>query len=433
MSQDLNGTLTAAATLSGNINTENTLTGSFGTSFGSADYNDLTNKPSINSVELTGNKTTSDLGIVIPAKTSDLTNDSGFITGNDLATVATTGNYNDLNHKPNLASVATSGDYNDLTNKPDLAEVATTGSYLSLTNTPSIPAAQVNSDWNAASGVAQILNKPTLATVATSGDYDDLTNKPTIPEAPVNSDWNAASGLAQILNKPNLATVATSGSYNDLTNRPALAAVATSGSYNDLTNRPALATVATTGDYDDLIDKPDLTLLAPKTDLADISITGTTNNTGSTISAGTFFYLNGELVRALTNIANGATLTVNTNYEVITAGGLNTNTFIEPITLSNFNSDLADHSGTQAFLINKKLVLITINVKFNTTTVSWTNICEFNSEEFLDAPFAALSSSSSDSKSTYAQCYYATNKGFLRANGVLSGIIYRGQIIIPIK
>jgi len=67
---------------------------------------------------------------------------------------------------------------------------------------PTIPAAQVNSDWNAVSGVSQILNKPT------------------IPAAQVNSDWNALSGLAAILNKPNLAAVATSGSYNDLINTP---------------------------------------------------------------------------------------------------------------------------------------------------------------------------------------------------------------------
>ena len=36
----------------------------------------------------------------------------------------------------------------------------------------------VNADWNASSGDAEILNKPTLF----SGDYDDLTNKPDIPE-----------------------------------------------------------------------------------------------------------------------------------------------------------------------------------------------------------------------------------------------------------
>jgi hypothetical protein len=40
-----------------------------------------------------------------------------------------------------LATVATSGSYNDLTGKPALAAVATTGSYSDLENTPTIPAA----------------------------------------------------------------------------------------------------------------------------------------------------------------------------------------------------------------------------------------------------------------------------------------------------
>jgi hypothetical protein len=35
-----------------------------------------------------------------------------------------------------------------------------------------------------------------------SGNYNDLTNQPTIPPAQVNSDWNASGGVAQILNKP---------------------------------------------------------------------------------------------------------------------------------------------------------------------------------------------------------------------------------------
>ena len=55
----------------------------------------------------------------------------------------------------------------------DLAAVATSGSYNDLSNKPTIPAAQVNADWGAASGVAQILNKPTLGTAAaqTVGDF----------------------------------------------------------------------------------------------------------------------------------------------------------------------------------------------------------------------------------------------------------------------
>lgn len=66
-----------------------------------------------------------------------------------------------------------------------------------------------------------------LATVATSGDYDDLENKPTIPAAQVQSDWNEAdsSAVDYIKNKPNLATVATSGSYTDLSNKPTIPTV----------------------------------------------------------------------------------------------------------------------------------------------------------------------------------------------------------------
>lgn len=43
-----------------------------------------------------------------------------------------------------------------------------------------------------------------LSTVATTGSYNDLSNKPTIPAAQVNADWNANSGVAKILNKPTI-------------------------------------------------------------------------------------------------------------------------------------------------------------------------------------------------------------------------------------
>jgi len=140
-----------------------------------------------------------------------------------------------------------------------LATVATSGDYDDLLNKPTIPSAQVNSDWNAVSGVAEILNKPSLATVATSGDYDDLLNKPTIPAAQVNSDWNANSGVAEILNKPSLATVATSGkasdvSYNNtgtsLTDSDVQSAI--SSLANNKADSSSLARVATTGESNDV-------------------------------------------------------------------------------------------------------------------------------------------------------------------------------------
>lgn len=58
-------------------------------------------------------------------------------------------------------------------------------------------------------------------------------------------------------------------------------------------------------------------------DLTSIKAVGSTNATGSTITKGTYFYLNGKLCLAKSDIANGATFTLNTNYEVVTAGGLN--------------------------------------------------------------------------------------------------------------
>lgn len=55
-------------------------------------------------------------------------------------------------------------------NSADLAEVATSGSYNDLTDKPTIPAAQVQSDWNEGdtTSKAYIKNKPTIPTVPTN-------------------------------------------------------------------------------------------------------------------------------------------------------------------------------------------------------------------------------------------------------------------------
>jgi hypothetical protein len=57
--------------------------------------------------------------------------------------------------------------------------------------------------------------------------------------------------------------------------------------------------------------------------LTNISINGNTNNTGSTITENTVFYLNGALAKAKQSIANGATLTLDTNYVLLPKGGFN--------------------------------------------------------------------------------------------------------------
>lgn len=86
----------------------------------------------------------------------------------------------------------------------------------------------------------------------------------TIAGAPdqVQPNWNATSGLGQILNKPVLSTVATTGRYADLTGTPMLSAVATSGAYGDISGTPQLSPVATSGAYADLTGTPTIPSVA---------------------------------------------------------------------------------------------------------------------------------------------------------------------------
>jgi hypothetical protein len=69
-----------------------------------------------------------------------------------------------------------------------IAAGATVGADWStnVSNKPTIPAAQVNSDWNSSTGLSQI------------------SNKPSIPAAQVQTDWNASSGIGVLLNKPTI-------------------------------------------------------------------------------------------------------------------------------------------------------------------------------------------------------------------------------------
>ena len=239
---NINSYLVPSGSLTGELSNSGTLTGqiAIGSGGGTSDYNDLTNKPQINSVTLSGNKTTADLNIsyndlddkpVIPAAqvNSDWNAESGVAEILNKPTIPTElDDLSDVNiNNPYQTDVLS---YDESSSKwinhpvsltvEGLSNVALStpfaGEVLKISSTSSSGTVWRSSKVN----YSEINNTPTLATVATSGDYDDLTNKPTIPDPQVNSDWNASSGVAEILNKPTLATVATSGSYNDLTDKP---------------------------------------------------------------------------------------------------------------------------------------------------------------------------------------------------------------------
>ena len=176
----------------------------------------------------------------VPTKVSQLQNDVGYLT-----------THQDISGKVDrseLAEVATSGDYNDLDNLPaipvlpDFATVALTGEYNDLLHKPTIPTVPTNvSAFNNDAGYLtahqsldnyytkqQIDNKGYLTEHQDiSGKVDKETGKGLSSndyttteknklagiaagaEVNVNADWNATAGDAEILNKPSIPVVPT--------------------------------------------------------------------------------------------------------------------------------------------------------------------------------------------------------------------------------
>lgn len=241
----------------------------------SGNYNNLENKPSINSVTLIGNKMPADLGLygannappypvksvnaktgevvltasdvnalpdttVIPTKTSDLTNDSGFLTSAPVSSVngktgAVVLNSSDVKALPNTTTYVSSVD----------------GSSGAVTTNAVKTTAQSLSDAQKTQARTNI----GAGTSSFSGNYGDLSNKPTIPSktsdltndsgfinasgAPVQSvdgdtgtvTTNAVKVVAQTLTEAQKGIARTnigagtssfSGDYGDLSNKPTI-------------------------------------------------------------------------------------------------------------------------------------------------------------------------------------------------------------------
>lgn len=204
-------------------------------------YNDLTDKPTI------------------PTKTSDLQNDSGFITGVAWA---------DVTGKPAFATVATTGDYDDLLNKPTIptktSDLTNDSGFItdsSISNCVEI--VDVTNGFPDATKTTEILANPSkyvihgtitissyvyhifasYAGYVTINGYTWMqvirvydTNNNTYVLKPYAFDYNGSTWMGplgylwgiswgNVFNKPTFATVATSGSYNDLSDKPTIPTV----------------------------------------------------------------------------------------------------------------------------------------------------------------------------------------------------------------
>ena len=88
---------------------------------------------------------TSSPTVPLPTNNTDVASkeyvDSVIPTGRpeELAPVATSGEYDDLTGRPALSAVATSGAYTDISGRPTLHAVSASGSYNDLGDKPSIP------------------------------------------------------------------------------------------------------------------------------------------------------------------------------------------------------------------------------------------------------------------------------------------------------
>ena len=139
--------------------------------------------PTFSAVSITGNLNVT--GTITTNNLSTLNIQNSQLVLNDNVSGVPTSNANIIVNRG--SSVDTEIRWNELNDRWEFTNDGTTyntfplptdyNNYTNLLNKPSIPAAQVQSDWTAISGIGVILNKPTLF----SGSYTDLTNQPNIP------------------------------------------------------------------------------------------------------------------------------------------------------------------------------------------------------------------------------------------------------------
>lgn len=120
----------------------------------------------------------------IPTKTSDLVNDSGFLTSIPIASASTLGGVKigsgiNIAADGTISAAVASLDWANITNKPTNVSYWTNDAgYIT---SAALPTATSDLTNDGSDGTSTYVETGELATVATSGDYNDLSNKPTIP------------------------------------------------------------------------------------------------------------------------------------------------------------------------------------------------------------------------------------------------------------
>ena len=177
----------------------------------SGKYSDLTGTPTIPTVDSTLSETS----------TNAIQNKEVTTALEGKASKSHTHTKSEISDFPTLASVATSGSYNDLSGTPT---IPTVDSSLSSTSTNAIQNKAVHTALSGKSDTghkhtkSEITDFPTLATVATSGSYADLSNKPSIPTVDSELDADSTNAIQNSAVKSALDSKANSSHTHTIAN-----------------------------------------------------------------------------------------------------------------------------------------------------------------------------------------------------------------------
>ena len=163
----------------------------------------------------------------IPTNVSAFTNDAGYITMDSIPAIPTVPTQvsafeNDAHYLTSYTETdpqfnAWDKDYNDLINRPVIptttGELTNNSGFITSADVP----AQVNADWNATSGAAQIMNKPIIPTVpenvsafTNDAGYITMDSIPAIPTVPTNvSSFANDAGYITMDSIPAIPTIPT--------------------------------------------------------------------------------------------------------------------------------------------------------------------------------------------------------------------------------
>ena len=175
-------------------------------------YDDLTDKPTINTVPLSGDMTLAELGIQ-----GELQAGTGITIENNVISATVVGGVTSVNGQTGDVTVEGLKDQNTVN----------TGLLKFWTGTKEQYAEIETKDPNTLYYVGETLTPATLATVATTGLYADLLEKPQINNVELTGNKTLTElGIAAT---SDLSTIATSGSYNDATDKPQINTVILEG------------------------------------------------------------------------------------------------------------------------------------------------------------------------------------------------------------